>query len=160
MANDGSYQIIFLKRFYWINYSYSDCHKIVTITILVRTTNNVKILCFYRIRHFTSDYGKASARRPENKTKLEDIMLPPLEPPLNLMSLIISVKFLRMSDTNILAGLEGIMGLEMLSGFLMKETLFTLIRSFVPWRRNDKEADWGQGPTLRGASMVSGTGTR
>ena len=41
-------------------------------------------------------------------------MLPPLEPPLNLMSLIISVKFLRMSDTNILAGLEGIMGLEML----------------------------------------------
>ena len=59
-------------------------------------------------------------------------MLPPLEPPLNLMSLIISVKFLRMSDTNILAGLEGIMGLEMLSGFLMKETLFTLIRSFVP----------------------------
>ena len=42
---------------------------------------------------------------------LKEIALPPLDPPLNLMSFMISVKFLRKSDTNMLAESVGMMGL-------------------------------------------------
>ena len=42
---------------------------------------------------------------------LKEIVLPPLDPPLNLMSFIISVKFLRTSDTNMFIESVGMMGL-------------------------------------------------
>ena len=66
--------------------------------------------------------------------KLKETLLPPLEPPLNRMSLIISVKFLLFSDTNILAGLVGMMGLVIFREIRILATyvLITLIHSFHP----------------------------